>query len=660
MTVLTEGDFPDSNLDFNTLLSDLANVGSDEDETVPTPYDLHGLKCNYWETDKLCNLISSTNNNLFLHINIQCLPAKFDRLITFLNELSHVSTDSLPIVLALSETWLSEDNNSSFVIEGYQPNIVSKFRRDNSSRGGVAMYVRSGYEFAERPDLDKFIPLVFESAFISLKDLNLVVGVVYTSPSADPAAFMTHYQSTISSLLQNNQNFLILGDFNADLLKYRHDSHVTEFVDSNFEMGCIPLITKATRIDRSSASCIDNIITNQITSNSESGVLVEDISDHFPIFYHTPNLHHKNQKQNVENTYLRRNFCKENLQKLNDSLASLNWEDILNEEDPNIAGNKFRVILERELDTYCPLQHIINKAKYPSQPWFTRGLKVSCRKKKLLYKKSLKNKNKIDSYRKYRNLYNKLIRLAKSNYYKNLLDRNKHDIRKTWSVLKETIFNTKQERKSPQKLDVSQEDSFTTELNDSKQIAEYFNSLFASVGHRTEMGIDKSNVLNPIDFMKHISVDETFYVFPTNESEVIKTCLNIKSKFSSGYDEISNIVAKSIIHSVAKPLAHIYNCSFQSGVFPDTYNISKIIPIYKSGDKCNAANYRPISLLTSFSKILEKMMYQRLSNFIFKHNILYDKQYGFIKGRSTEHAMLNILHKITESIEKKEYTLGTS
>ena len=115
-------------LDFNVILSD--SWVNNTDDSTPTPYELNNLKCLYWETDELLNSPLHKHNDLLIHFNIQCLQAKFDSLITFMRSLSHDSVNNLPIVLALSETWLNESNNETFKIKGYQP-IVSNFRRDN-------------------------------------------------------------------------------------------------------------------------------------------------------------------------------------------------------------------------------------------------------------------------------------------------------------------------------------------------------------------------------------------------------------------------------------------------------------------------------------------------------------------------------------------------
>ena len=249
-------------------------------------------------------------------------------------------------------------------------------------------------------------------------------------------------------------------------------------------------------------------------------------------------------------------------------------------------------------------------------------------------------------YRKYRNIYNNLVRQAKSNYYSKRLRDSSHDIKKTWSVLQEIIGKTKTKCSLPTKLNVTNKDFFSLHLEDPIQIADYFNSFFASVGERTSICIDIDPNIDPMDFLNDISINESFFLSPTDIKEVIATALAIKSKSSTGFDGISNFLTKNIIHSIAEPLTHIYNLSFSTGTIPDLYKIAKIIPIYKSGDKFDVANYRPISLLPAFSKILEKLMSKRLLNFIIQHDLIHPGQYGFIKGRSTEHAMLGIPYKI--------------
>ena len=98
--------------------------------------------------------------------------------------------------------------------------------------------------------------------------------------------------------------------------------------------------------------------------------------------------------------------------------------------------------------------------------------------------------------------------------------------------------------------------------------------------------------------------------------------------------------------------------SFTTGVFPDSIKTAKVIPLFKAGDKKSFSNYRPISILTQFSKILEKLFNNRLENFLEKYKILSDNQYGFRKNSSTSYALLKLIEDISNNIDNGKVTLG--
>jgi hypothetical protein len=117
---------------------------------------------------------------------------------------------------------------------------------------------------------------------------------------------------------------------------------------------------------------------------------------------------------------------------------------------------------------------------------------------------------------------------------------------------------------------------------------------------------------------------------------------------------ITKITAKEI----SKPLTHIFNLSFSSGIIPDNLKVALVTPIFKGNEENRFENYRPISVLTCFSKLLEKLMVKRLINFIDKNKILSKHQYGFRRNRSTELAVLDFVDKITKAIEEGKFTVG--
>ena len=152
--------------------------------------------------------------------------------------------------------------------------------------------------------------------------------------------------------------------------------------------------------------------------------------------------------------------------------------------------------------------------------------------------------------------------------------------------------------------------------------------------------------------------NNSMYLFKIEETEVINIVKACKSKTSNDYNRLSMSIVKSVIEYIIKPFTHICNRSFEQGIFPDNMKIAKVIPLFKSGDKNVFTNYRPVSLLPQFSKILEKLFNKRLDNFIEKYKLLIESQYGFRSKRSTALAILELLEEITNASVNREFTIG--
>ena len=148
------------------------------------------------------------------------------------------------------------------------------------------------------------------------------------------------------------------------------------------------------------------------------------------------------------------------------------------------------------------------------------------------------------------------------------------------------------------------------------------------------------------------------FLSPVTEDQVVSIVRTCNSKTSTDSNGISMVILKKTIQYITKPLTTIFNMSFESGIFPNSMTISKIIPIFKSGSNVEFNNYRPISLLCQFSKILEKLYNKRLEKCIDKNNILSTSQYGFRTNMSTSHALIDLVEEISTSLDKKKYTLG--
>jgi hypothetical protein len=133
-----------------------------------------------------------------------------------------------------------------------------------------------------------------------------------------------------------------------------------------------------------------------------------------------------------------------------------------------------------------------------------------------------------------------------------------------------------------------------------------------------------------------------------------KTISSLKPKNSYGYDEISTRILKASAPYVSSPITHIFNKIPITGTFSDRLKFSDIKPLYKKGDKSDLANYRPISLLPTFSKIIKKSIYKRLYSHISKPNILVPEQFGFKENSSTEMAAHTLLKKCIILLRRQE------
>ena len=141
------------------------------------------------------------------------------------------------------------------------------------------------------------------------------------------------------------------------------------------------------------------------------------------------------------------------------------------------------------------------------------------------------------------------------------------------------------------------------------------------------------------------------------EDEVKTIIKNLKNS-SAGWDSISTHVIKNSQACFISPLTHIMNLSISKGVFPCEMKIAKIVPLFKAGDKMVFSNYRPVSILPVFSKVLERLMYNRLLSFVNKSKILYSYQFGFREEHSPNLALIYLIDKISSALDDGDYVLG--
>ena len=188
------------------------------------------------------------------------------------------------------------------------------------------------------------------------------------------------------------------------------------------------------------------------------------------------------------------------------------------------------------------------------------------------------------------------------------------------------------------------------------EISNTFNEYFINVEPKLADRIQNNNV-NFATFLGGRSVNSIFLDAVT-EKELEIEVSNLNSNKSCGHDEIPPKFVKEISKQIAKPLTHIYNQSLLTGVVPNELKIALVTPVFKANSKEEFSNYRAISVLPCFSKILEKNMDKRVVKYLDKHNMLFQSQYGFRKKHSTNLATIELVTKMLQAIDNSEYTIG--
>lgn len=651
MTGIDRNEVPvDLNFDLNAYANKYVNANNDKNDN---PFTQYNFESHYYETEQLGNKFGKLNNTSkmyeysSIHLNIQSLPAKFDKLKLLINNLHDQNID-LDFIM-LCETFLTDNISDQFKIPGY--NLITRNRPSGAKRGGVAIYIKTEYNFKERNDLMINDPGVFESLFIETK--NAIIGEIYRTPNSNDLRTLGMYDSILSKL-QNYKNNIIIGtDQNFDFIKIDQHKNTEELLSILLSNGLLPTITKPTRITHSTATCIDNIyISARRKTNIYTGILCEDISDHLPIILCLGTQKHDRTKNPI--IIQKRTINDDTLRNIAISINNKDWSYLEN-MDTNLAYKNFTQEITELVDKIAPLKNITIPAfAIMREPWMSRGLVKSSQTLNRLHRKQLRKEKSHQyhtKYIEYRNKFNQLKRTTKENYYNELFNKYKHDIRKTWGAINTLIGRTNDKSTITDTLKIDNQI-----VTDKTKISNEFCNFFTNIGMKYANDIPVAK-FNHNHYMRNKNKNNMFMA-PTDQYEVIKMIDSIKRKNSSGHDKISSAFVKDLKHVLAPPLTILINQSLSSGYVPDLMKLAEVIPIFKAKDKESLNNYRPISLLPTFSKVLEKIVHKRLYSYLLTQSIFYESQYGFRSKHSTNHAVHELVDNVINLMDNKNSTLG--
>jgi len=604
------------------------------------------LSCDYYVEDtfnnKCTELLLNADNFSIFNLNIRSLPRHYSELLSYLSTLKLNFS-----VIGLTETWLTDATADLFELEGY--NHFKLFRSCRRG-GGVSLYVKDNLDAQMRDDLSvinsNFEIMVIEIRKSAAIDRNIVLTVVYRPPNSDIQVFNEYLSDLILKTKIENKTAYFIGDFNINLLDI--DNHVlsSEFIETMYSAALFPLITKPTRIKGTGATLIDNIFCNDLSNKHMNGILFTDITDHFPVFC----INDKFKIKTVSKFIKSRNISEISIKAFGNDLLSTSWAHITENNNGPEAFRLFYDEFRNKYDKHFPER--LKKIGYKNKkPWLTQGLKTAIKMKNKLYVRSIKDQSSqsLSEYKTYKRHLNRLLKLNERQHYHHLIQENKMKTSKMWCVLKEVI-NKKKSRLKPTSFIIN-----NTNTSDKKTIAEGFNNFFVNIGNNLARDIPKSRI-DPTSFIKESNL-RSIFLDSVSMNEVSSIILSLKTA-SSGFDGIHSDVIKKTYLSFILPLTHVLNLSLSQGFFPDYLKIAKVIPLHKAGNSSVLNNYRPVSILPLFSKILERLMHSRIINFINRYGILYDYQFGFRTNHSANMALTVLMDRVISALDKGEYAVG--
>jgi hypothetical protein len=236
-------------------------------------------------------------------------------------------------------------------------------------------------------------------------------------------------------------------------------------------------------------------------------------------------------------------------------------------------------------------------------------------------------------------------------YFSSKLETNVKNSKKTWDTINE-VQGKSRKSECVDKININ-----GAVETDPLKIAREFNSFFTRVGKQISDSIPPVSKA-PEDYVYYNHQFPDLSLGNTTPEHVKKVISKFQPKTSCDVQGQSTKMIKFISHEISVPLAHIFNLSLRHGVFPEKLKNCRVIPVYKSGDQLDVDNYRPISLLSSVSKILEKIVADKLIYHLLSNDLLYNHQYGFLPKKSTEQNLIQIVNFITEALNEGMYCMG--
>lgn len=561
-------------------------------------------------------------------VNIQGLVSKIDKILNFLH-------DEDFHILCFCEHFVTDVDVLKMVkLSNFQ--LASSFCRRSTTRGGVAIFTRVGFE-CHCIDLNSFtVDIHAEFCAVNIVSLNTIVVNVYRSGSVgDFEIFYSKLEQVLSHVHGRSRKLCIVGDFNVNFNSL--DDEATRLLCLLLSFNLHRTVFESTRVTRLSSSCIDNIFVNLPMDSYNSAIVEPCFSDHYALTVEvfcywtlTPPVTYGR----VINSY--------GLVQFREYLQSVNW-DIFNipHYTSDMQSSIFVEALASGIELCFPVKPI-KRGQKELVSWYSDHLR-NARDRVLLAKAAYRATNDLEHLQIYNNLnksYKAELRSARRAAYNNYILGSGSVGKNCWNV-------------------INYERNKSSRLSSTGISPDIFNEYFSGIADTilNELQPSKKSSLN---YLKSIDTrNSIFFLNPVTEREVESIIAGLSNSGCLDCYDMNSKLLKFTFDILLSPLTKLINNIFAEGVYPEAFKIGKVIPLHKSGKSKAVDNFRPITILPVVSKVVESALKSRLVDYFERNRLFSNSQFGYRSGRSTADALRSFLESVVDGLDRNLLSSAT-
>lgn len=560
---------------------------------------------------------------MVFHANLQSARNKIDEIEIFLSLHREIS------VFCICEHWLNKVEAEYFNYNGWL--TATHFSRTERTHGGTMILLKNTYTFEKLNRIESIsVESICEISAIFVKEVNINIICIYTANSVHFGSFINIFDEILYLLgkIQNPMT-IICGDFNINFNSAGKNRD--RIMDSLHSYGFVQTIFEPTR----GKNILDNIFLNFCIDSFKAQVTTREFSDHRGqiVEVDIPTM------GPILSQQLHRPLTENGFNIFFNIVSNLDF-GFIKSGDINKCCSTFIGNVVFAFNLSFPEKVIKVKSKDSGIKWFGKTLYKMRDTVKFL--NDLYNNFPTDELReirnKYRNEYNRELIRTKKSVIGQVIQNSNNKSKKMWQLVNEK----RNPPCSSKNIPISPEE---------------YNTYISQIPHKLKDSLGRAE-LDPIDIMHINSPPEKFIFKEISFNEVREIILHLKNSGSRDCHGLTVKLIKRNISVFVTPLTNLINQCFRQSFFPDVLKTAKVLPLFKKGDKADCANYRPVSILPVFSKVFEKAMQSRITEFFEQHSLLAPVQFGFRKGRNTTDAIVHFIEETLSCFERGEYSIS--